>query len=202
MVMPCATTSRNLGIVIAAACVIVGGTESTAGYDRPVVMVQILDPLLVRDLDDALRQTARIFEAAGVALVPWTKGNEPTRGRVVRVSLVEGHRANRLIGDRKVLGMAVRRANLAYVHVERVATYASKHRMALPRVLGNAIAHEVGHILLPIPGHSSAGIMAEILPIVPEVPSFSREQAAAISAALPGPQPFVNGMMSLLVDPR
>src|SRR5687768_15604919 len=94
MAMPCATTSRNLGIVIVAACVIVGGTESTAGYDRPVVMVQILDPLLVRDLDDALRQTARIFEASGVSLVSWTKGKVPPRGRVVRVSLVEGHRAN------------------------------------------------------------------------------------------------------------
>ncbi len=200
MALPYAASSRNFGIVIAAACAIAGNTEATAGYDRPVVRVQILEPLLVPDLDDALRQTARIFEAAGVALVPWTKGNEGTGDRVVRVSLVAGRRAERLIGGRHVLGMAVRRANLAYVHVERVATYASSRHTAPIRMLGNAIAHEVGHILLPVAGHSPAGIMAEILPVVPEVPLFSRDQAAAISTALARPH-SIQYDVPLLVGP-
>jgi hypothetical protein len=186
---------------MALASAIAVGEPATAGDGRPVVMVQVLNPGVVRDLNDALRQAARIFEAAGLVLVPWQKGDGPPPDRVVRVSLVSGHNGD-FIGGSGVLGMAVRRANLAYVHIDRVATYALKHRMTSPRALGNAIAHEVGHLLLPAAGHSSTGIMTEILPVVPEVPRFTREQAAEISAALGDPRAIVHATMSLLIQPR
>jgi hypothetical protein len=45
------------------------------------------------------------------------------------------------------------------VFYDHVVEFARAHRTATPSVLALVVAHEVGHALLPSPGHASTGIM-------------------------------------------
>jgi hypothetical protein len=61
------------------------------------------------------------------------------------------------------LGVAIdapsERGRLAYVFFERVLATAQKHRVDQASLLGHAIAHEVGHLLLPFGTHADTGLM-------------------------------------------
>jgi hypothetical protein len=48
---------------------------------------------------------------------------------------------------------------LATVYLENVQLVARKSGIGSSELLGRAIAHEVGHLLLPGSGHSSSGLM-------------------------------------------
>jgi hypothetical protein len=48
---------------------------------------------------------------------------------------------------------------VAYVFYDHVTTQAEVMRQFLPMILGYAIAHEIGHLLLRTTGHSPSGIM-------------------------------------------
>lgn len=48
---------------------------------------------------------------------------------------------------------------MAFVLFDRVEENATKHHASISRILGKVIAHEVGHILLPLNSHSERGIM-------------------------------------------
>jgi hypothetical protein len=62
-----------------------------------------------------------------------------------------------------VVGLAVHGANtsgrLAYVFYDRVQPLAREHQMSDASLLGFAIAHEIGHLLLPYGSHSPSGLM-------------------------------------------
>jgi hypothetical protein len=62
-----------------------------------------------------------------------------------------------------VFGLALRPANssgrLAYVFYDRVEPLAKMHQMTDASLLGVAIAHEIGHLLLPDGSHSPSGLM-------------------------------------------
>jgi hypothetical protein len=51
------------------------------------------------------------------------------------------------------------RGNVAYVFGDRVVRFAESGRMDPAIVLGCAIAHELGHLLLPVNAHTRDGIM-------------------------------------------
>jgi hypothetical protein len=61
------------------------------------------------------------------------------------------------------LGVATRsqteRGRLAYVFIDRVRNAALTYRVDHVSVLAHAIAHEVGHLLLPSGAHSESGLM-------------------------------------------
>jgi hypothetical protein len=59
--------------------------------------------------------------------------------------------------DKKTMGFAL--GNLASVSVRRVSEEAAEFGIQPYEVLGPAIAHELGHILLGQKGHSPTGIM-------------------------------------------
>ena len=74
------------------------------------------------------------------------------------------------------------RGNVAYVFADRVERFAEQggHDGAL--VLGCAIAHELGHLLLPVNAHTRDGIMrarwdSSFLPRTGAAPGFPTEQA-------------------------
>jgi len=48
---------------------------------------------------------------------------------------------------------------LAYVYYRRVRAEAERHAASISQVLACAIAHEIGHLLMPEAGHSPAGLM-------------------------------------------
>lgn len=57
---------------------------------------------------------------------------------------------------------AVRFGSLATVYVDRVADLAAASRVDLPTLLGRAIAHEIGHLLLGTGAHARAGVMRAV----------------------------------------
>lgn len=75
------------------------------------------------------------------------------------------------------------RGNVAYVFSDRIERFAESGRLETAVVLGCAIAHELGHLLLPVNAHSRDGIMrgnwdASFLPRTgSSVPGFPADQA-------------------------
>ena len=57
------------------------------------------------------------------------------------------------IGDVHEMGRA------AYIFKDRVLEIAHKRHQDVEQVLAYAIAHEMGHVLLPRPAHTAEGIM-------------------------------------------
>jgi hypothetical protein len=58
-----------------------------------------------------------------------------------------------------VLGVAAPAARRAYVYFDRVAGMRIGSPRTVDSILGDVIAHELGHLMLPPPGHSATGIM-------------------------------------------
>jgi len=75
------------------------------------------------------------------------------------------------------------RGTVAYVFIDVVTEFANEHRVPLAQVLGGAIAHELGHLLLPPNAHRLDGIMrgswrpSDFPPFSPGVPGFPADQA-------------------------
>ena len=56
----------------------------------------------------------------------------------------------------------VRFGSLATVYVDRIAELAGVSRVYVPTLLGLAIAHEIGHLLLGTAAHARAGVMRAV----------------------------------------
>jgi hypothetical protein len=143
-----------------------GWTEDAWCQERlpPVVGVRIYNyasvapDVLVRAQDTV----ARIFHDSGIQ-VTWLEPSsaQPTSQAAVRVIVrrnSDGFRGGSgvmgtTIGDEHEMGRA------AYVFKDRVLQVAHKRHQDVAQVLGYAIAHEMGHVLLPRPAHTDAGIM-------------------------------------------
>lgn len=75
------------------------------------------------------------------------------------------------------------RGTVAYIFLDAVKEFAEAHRVPVAYVLGCAIAHEIGHLLLPPNAHQAGGIMrgswrpADFPPVSPGVLGFQAEQA-------------------------
>jgi hypothetical protein len=54
--------------------------------------------------------------------------------------------------------------SLATIHLERVEQLASTTRVEPPTLLGRAVAHEIGHLLLGTTDHARAGLMRAVWP--------------------------------------
>lgn len=63
----------------------------------------------------------------------------------------------------QTLGLAAPAANRVYLFAARLRELAAPSYQAWSVVLGRAMAHEIGHILLPGTGHSDRGIMRAVL---------------------------------------
>jgi hypothetical protein len=75
------------------------------------------------------------------------------------------------------------RGNVAYVFTDAVIAFANEHRLPSSQVAGCAIAHEIGHLLLPPNAHRPDGIMrgswhpGDFPPRSPGVLGFPSDQA-------------------------
>jgi hypothetical protein len=87
--------------------------------------------------------------------------------------------------DPTVEGQAARGTGRAYIYFRRVAFAAHQRARDVGTVLGMAIAHEVGHLLLPNNSHSIVGIMRADLELTSMLPQeFTLRQSATIRANL------------------
>jgi hypothetical protein len=107
-------------------------------------------------LDEARVHVADIFEHAGIA-VRWQASAPFTIVILTTEMAAPMHQDAGRIGFAPATnGVAGR---LAYVLNARVDAVAGTYKADKAIVLGAAVAHELGHLLLPVHAHSSTGIM-------------------------------------------
>lgn len=65
------------------------------------------------------------------------------------------------LGD-SLVDTQLRAGSLATIYVTRVSALAARCRIHLPTLLGRAVAHEIGHLLLGTSAHASSGLMRAV----------------------------------------
>jgi hypothetical protein len=164
--------SSSMAVLVAA-----GSTGASAGAEpaaSPQPVIRIL--AVVQDFDvpghvlsQAKREVAEIYRLSGVTIV-WdsTVGPEDTEEVltqrlfvVLKPSNVRKDPATAALKP-SVMGAAItssaKRGRLAYIFYRRIQEFAGDTGATVAVVLGHAIAHEIGHLLMA-PGHSASGIM-------------------------------------------
>lgn len=137
---------------------------------------------------------SEIYQAAGVAL-SWVH-DDPNPimpadgGRHLRVLLLKPNmtdsKANKDQVPDNVLGQAAFGSTRAYIFTQRVRDQALKNSRSFDWLLGQVVAHEVGHLLLPPNSHSKSGIMREHLDgsLRRTLDTFTASQGEALRLAL------------------
>jgi len=132
---------------------------ATTERDNPAICIKVHnDGGIPSDILDAGRDlTGRIYHGAGLEIV-WGHDDE-SGGQCIALRIV----AQALIhtSSEAVMGAAVWRGRekIAYVFYPRVATGARRDGLPLSAMLGYVMAHEIGHLLLPLNAHSRKGVM-------------------------------------------
>jgi hypothetical protein len=151
-----AKTTRMLtaGLV---AVVVMGATRPAAAQNLTVT-VQVQNHAHVADevLARAEAEVTRIYARAGVNVV-WTHEAQLT------IKIIPREAADGLVQMKDAMGFApgteTARGRVAYILAYRVDEVAQAHGMDKAALPGAAIAHEIGHLLLPVNAHSKSGIM-------------------------------------------
>jgi hypothetical protein len=189
-----AKTARRLAAALAISTALVTA-RAAAAADNP------REATVVLDVDDfaslpphhwVAAETAarRIFGTSGVRLV-WAFGAKTRLEGALHLKVLV---LSREMAERKiladgvgpnVLGQAASVTRRAYIFSHRVEALAARNGREVGVLLGRVIAHEVGHLLLGVNSHSSAGIMAAAIDLRTTAnPGFDRSQASAIVAAV------------------
>jgi hypothetical protein len=172
-------------------CLLVGvgitPRDAAAGEPNPVIAIRVemANALEGVNLLKAQHLTTAIYERAGVML-DWT-GGAATPGRSLTIVLTTIATAPAGIVP-EAMGVAPSpgdgsRGTTAYVFMDKVRSFTAAYRVAAEYVLACAMAHEIGHLLLPPNAHSADGIMRGnwypglFPPRASGVPGFPPEQA-------------------------
>jgi hypothetical protein len=150
-----------LPIVVIAAASFDGVAASAA---EPLV-VRIFDTAAVprAEMDAALATAAGVLRPAGLAF-EWrdcTGGCGPMGGGrdlLLRILTAPPGAAPGALGN-SVVDLQMGSGTLATVYADRIAAAAWRTRVAIGTLLGRAIAHEIGHLLLGTAQHSATGLM-------------------------------------------
>ena len=163
---------------------LMGLVWSTGGLDRVAdaatepaakVTVRLYNYAAVpyETLVEAEREASRIFRTAGVDLL-WIECG-PVERRAVDLETCEQRgdslrfvvkilpetMAVHLHRPPRVFGMAVQRD--AFIFLDRVQGLCAVQEFSVAVILGHAMAHELGHMVLGQRGHSPGGIMMETI---------------------------------------
>ncbi len=164
-------------VAAAAAAVLAGYSHTASGQEspRPTVAVLAYDYARVpADVLAAARDKAiSVFQKAGVDVV-WTDplsgvtacgsaSAECCRNGLFSIQvMIRARQADRKPGRQRIMGVALaaddERAVLSLFY-DAVVDVALRYRTRLDDILAVALAHEMGHALLPPPSHAITGIM-------------------------------------------
>lgn len=196
-----------VGAVLVATAATAAQPTLVAGAGAPVsVRTRVYGSEVVSaaDGDEALRAATVALSAAGID-ISWVRCQpSPRPGDACSVPLAPGELAVHLLGaappssgnpNRRSLGHALVTAEpgtsqMATVYVDRVVWLADRARASRATLLGRAVAHEVGHLLLGTNGHARAGLMRaswsdmEVRNDAPGDWQFDRAGVDAIQATL------------------
>jgi hypothetical protein len=161
--------------------------DETSGFLVRVDNVAAVPPEHVRFAED---RAAAVFGRIG-ATIRWIDEDDAARDRVkalLTVVIVNGEQsqggASRFVDALGLANPSVRRAHVFY---DRVAALNVGTPRTIPSLLGDVIAHELGHLLLPPPGHSLDGIMrAELETRSWALKTFTAPQAREVLTRLRG----------------
>ena len=179
---------RLLGV-----CLVVAGgmgqrCEAQASDPDPIIVISVENPngLAGPGLVRAQALATKIYQQAGITL-RWTIEETTLADRTLTLVLTTSAAApSDLASD--TMGVAPSpgdgtRGTMAYIFIDKVTAFAASHRLAAKDVLACALAHEIGHLLLPPNAHRPDGIMrgdwypALFPPQSPGVLGFPPEQA-------------------------
>jgi hypothetical protein len=186
---------RN-GLFLGALLGFVAADAVAATQTTPVVQVVMHDSSSAGEptLAEARAFSASIFHAAGINIA--APGGIPACARsgarhfCVQV-LLRPHHPEFQPGKVRTMGVALAAdANRAVVtvYLDAVVDVARRYGQPVGKILGIALAHEIGHVLLPPPSHSPRGIMR---------PSWEGD---ALRHAVGGDIAFTDGQAALMRD--
>ena len=181
--------SRKPWALLTITCLSVGPVAlvATAAEPNPLVAIKVenVNGWNGVNVRRALELATEIYQQAGVTL-DWS-GGAPPEGRGLTIVLTTITTAPKGIAPES-MGVAPSpgdgsRGTTAYVFMDRVTSFVATHRVSAEYVLACALAHEIGHLLLPPNAHQANGVMrsswhAKLFPPhAPGVPGFPLEQA-------------------------
>ena len=141
-----------------------GAPHASAQTSRLVLTVDVVNYAEIprSTLASAEREAARSYAAIGIE-VQWLYPATDLGRADVRVLLLSREMGERKIAREQladmVLGQAHKPSARAHIYWHRVQATAERYALAHSDVLGYAIAHELGHLLLPDSNHAPTGIM-------------------------------------------
>ena len=109
----------------------------------------------------AQEEVTRVYAEIGVPLA-WTARADANHQPVIHVILLPYETGDLRYTETTVMGSAIRTSGgsaVAYAYYQRVQAQSDRYRVSAGLVLACAIAHELGHLLLPVRSHASAGLM-------------------------------------------
>jgi hypothetical protein len=146
-------------------------------------------------LESAKAIVTVIYRAAGVD-VDWIDRGDPRLGddevmkSIVTISLYSAEMTHRSRDPEPVVGRAATGGRTVRVLYDRLEDIRGGRSSETAFLLGNVIAHEVGHLVLPAGSHSSFGLMAPAMSISLATSRplfFTGEQSRIIRNALATP---------------
>jgi hypothetical protein len=168
------------------------GSAWAQGTTMATITVRVDDRAGVQGalLTIAEGRAAQVFRMSGVQ-VNWIDGEVANRLKIVApytvLIMAEAPaklkaEAERLGAD--VIGQGAPFIGRAYIYYDRVVAFRPIPPRDLPTTLGDVMAHELGHLILP-PGHSNVGIMRPTVNMRSRrVETFTEDEAAAIQNVL------------------
>ena len=145
--------------------VTMGAAHASAQTSRLVLKVDVVNYAEIprSTLASAEREASRSYAAIGIE-VQWLYPAPTDLGRADATMLLlspdmgEQKIAGEQLAD-AVLGQAHKPSARAHIYWHRVQATADRYALAHSDVLGYAVAHELGHLLLPEYSHAPTGIM-------------------------------------------
>lgn len=168
-----------------------GSVLGLADTDDLAMVIVRLDNLAAVPVDSlrfAENRAAEVFTRIG-ARVRWIdqeaarrEGIQAPFTLVLVNAVVAVPRVTLLVDALGFADLTVRRAHVFYDRVEALNLGASR---SIASILGDVMAHELGHLLLPLPGHARDGIMRPGINVNKwALETFTPSQAQAIRSRL------------------
>ena len=158
------------------------------------ISIENPDHAFEKDLLRARKIAEELYRQADVSLVWVDREQASSDAEALRVVVEPSSAVSRHLGA-EAMGVAPSpgdgtRGSLAYVFSDRVVAFAASYHLSMASVLGCALAHEIGHLLLPVNAHAGGGIMRATwtpdlyAPRSPGLPGLEPQQAKLMRTRL------------------
>jgi hypothetical protein len=158
-------TTALAGLVLTTVCS--SALADDGSVNNMTVQILVSPGIDPSTLAEATAIVERIYQAFGVRLhvshsaEPSADSRTPWRRIVVKPSATKDFPV--AFGTSRVMGVSPRNGDapgrIAYVFYDAVSQTAKHHDLPVFVLLGYAMAHELGHVLLPADAHGQTGVM-------------------------------------------